>query len=136
MGPVIFNKISFRFIQTYGELMARITSLLLVLSPFFLFMTTTFMAHNTNLMLVTWSLYLISRRVKGAGVGFSIAGGLLMGLAFATKPYPVLVWLFFVPLAVIIGCRKRWFSILAPAALAAAVPFALFLLSKDTQIIS
>lgn len=113
-----------------GELMARVSALLMMFSPFFLFMTTTFMAHNTNLMLVTWSLYLISRRVKGAGAGFSLGGGLLMGLAFTTKPYPVLVWLVFVPLAVIAGCRKRWLSILAPAALAAALPFALFLVTN------
>lgn len=114
-----------------GEAMARISVVLLLLSPFFLFMTTTFMAHNTNLMLVTWSLYLISRRARGASVASALAGGFLIGLAFATKPYPVLVWLFFIPLAVIAGCRDRWFRILAPAAAAAAIPFLLFLLSNS-----
>ncbi len=114
-----------------GETMGRISVILLLLSPFFLFMTTTFMAHNTNLMLVTWSLYMISRRAEGASVAFSLAGGFLIGLAFATKPYPVLVWLFFIPLAVIVGCRDRWFRILAPAAAAAAIPFVLFLLSNN-----
>ncbi len=114
-----------------GEIMARISVILLLLSPFFLFMTTTFMAHNTNLMLITWSLYMISRRAKGASVAFGFAGGFLIGLAFATKPYPVLVWLFFIPLAVIAGCRDRWFRILAPAAAAAAIPFSLFLLSNN-----
>ena len=114
-----------------GETIARISVILLVLSPFFLFMTTTFMAHNTNLMLITWSLYMISRRAKGGSVAFGFAGGFLIGLAFATKPYPVLVWLFFIPLAVIVGCRDRWFRILAPAAAAAAIPFALFLLSNN-----
>ena len=114
-----------------GEIMARISVILLLLSPFFLFMTTTFMAHNTNLMLITWSLYMISRRAKGASVACGIAGGFLIGLAFVTKPYPVLVWLFFIPLAVILGCRDRWFRILAPAAAAAAIPFALFLLSNN-----
>ncbi len=113
-----------------GETVARISVILLVLSPFFLFMTSTFMAHNTNLMLITWSLYMISRRVKGASVAYSFAGGFLIGLAFATKPYPVLVWLFFIPFAVIAGCRDRWFRILAPAAAAAAIPFTLFLLSN------
>lgn len=114
-----------------GEAMARISVILLLLSPFFLFMTTTFMAHNTNLMLITWSLYMISRRAKGASVAWGIAGGFLIGLAFVTKPYPVLVWLFFIPLAVILGCRDRWFRILAPVAAAAAIPFALFLLSNN-----
>lgn len=114
-----------------GEAMARISVILLLLSPFFLFMTTTFMAHNTNLLLVTWSLYLISRRAKGASVAYGFASGFLIGLAFATKPYPVLVWLFIIPLAVIVGCRDRWFRILAPAAAAAAIPFALFLLSNS-----
>ncbi len=113
-----------------GEALARISVLLLLLSPFFLFMTVTFMAHNTNLMLVTWSLYLLSRRVKGAGVPFSLAGGFLAGLAFMTKPYPVLVWLVFIPLTVIICFRKRWLAVLAPAAAAAAVPFALFLMAN------
>ncbi|MCK4504962.1 MAG: hypothetical protein KAW14_05050, partial [Candidatus Aegiribacteria sp.] len=34
-------------------------------------------------------------------------------------------------LAVIVGCRDRWFRILAPAAAAAAIPFVLFLLSNN-----
>jgi len=114
-----------------GETIARLSVILLILSPFFLFMTTTFMAHNTNLMLITWSLYLISRRAKGASVTFGLAGGFCLGLAFATKPYPVLVWLFFIPLAVIVGCRDRWFRILAPVAAAAAIPFTLFLLMNN-----
>jgi len=114
-----------------GEIAARISSALLIISPFFLFMTTTFMAHNSNLMLITWSLYMISRRAKGAPVWYGIAGGFLIGLAFATKPYPVLAWLFFIPLAVIIGYRDRWPGILIPAAAAAAIPFALFLLSNS-----
>ncbi|MBD3277576.1 MAG: hypothetical protein GF388_04685, partial [Candidatus Aegiribacteria sp.] len=110
-----------------NETLARICLILLVLSPFFLFMTTTFMAHNTNLMLMVWALYAISRRVKGGSAGFSVASGFLIGLAFTTKPYPVLAWMFFLVVAVITGCRKNWFRILFPAALAAAVPFALFL---------
>ncbi len=114
-----------------GEMIARISSILLLLSPFFLFMTTTFMAHNTNLLLITWSLYMISRRVKGGSVSYGLAGGFLLGLAFTTKPYPVLVWLFFIPLAVVVGCRGRWLRILAPVAAAAAVPFSLFLLSNS-----
>lgn len=114
-----------------GETIARISVLLLLLSPFFLFMTSTFMAHNTNLMLITWSLYMISRRAKGASVAYGIASGFLIGLAFATKPYPVLVWLFFIPLAVIVGCRDRWFRILGPAAVAAVIPLVLFLLSNS-----
>ncbi len=114
-----------------GETIARVSVILLLLSPFFLFMTSTFMAHNTNLMLMTWSLYLISRRAKGASAAYGLSGGFLIGLAFATKPYPVLVWLFIIPLAVIVGCRDRWFRILAPAAAAAAIPFALFLLSNS-----
>ena len=114
-----------------GEIIARLSVILLLLSPFFLFMTTTFMAHNTNLMLITWSLYLISRRAKGASVAFGLAGGFCLGLAFATKPYPVLVWLFFIPLAVIVGCKDRWFRVLAPVAAAAAIPFTLFLLMNN-----
>lgn len=114
-----------------GERIARLSVILLLLSPFFLFMTTTFMAHNTNLMLITWSLYLISRRAKGASVAFGLAGGFSLGLAFATKPYPVLVWLFFIPFVIIVGCRNRWFKILAPVAAAAAIPFTLFLLMNN-----
>lgn len=113
-----------------GETLARVSLILLVLSPFFLFMTTTFMAHNTNLMLMVWAVYALSRRVKGGSAGFSAASGFLIGLAFITKPYPVLAWMFFLVVAVITGCRKNWFRILFPAALAAAVPFALFLIGN------
>ncbi len=114
-----------------GEVIARTGSILLLLSPFFLFMTTTFMAHNTNLMLITWSLYLISRRVRGGSISYSFGSGFLLGLAFITKPYPVLVWLIFIPVAVIVGCRNRRLQILVPAAVAALIPFSLFLLSNN-----
>lgn len=114
-----------------GKIIARVSSILLLLSPFFILMTTTFMAHNTNLMLITWSLYLISKRVKGTSISYGFAGGFLIGLAFATKPYPVLVWLIFIPLAVIVGCRDRWLRILIPVATAAVIPFVLFLLSNN-----
>ncbi len=113
-----------------GETLSRVTVVLFLLSPFFLFMTPTLMAHNSNLMLVTWSLYFISRAVKGAGMITAAAGGLLMGLAFATKPYPVLVWLACVPFAVFMLAGKRWRRVLLPAAVAAAVPFVLLLLSN------
>jgi hypothetical protein len=113
-----------------GEATARVGVVLLLLSPFFLFMTATFMAHNSNLMLMTWSLYFLSRRIKGAGAGFSLAGGFLTGLAFMTKPYPVLAWLVFIPLAVIILCRDRRAAVLAPAAAAAALPLTFFLLAN------
>ncbi len=113
-----------------GETVARFSILLMLLSPFFLFMTTTFMAHNTNLLLITWSLYMFSRRVKEGGLAKSLAAGFLIGLAFTTKPYPVLAWMVFITVAVMVGCRKEWLRILLPAALAAAVPFALFLLSN------
>jgi hypothetical protein len=114
-----------------GETIARVSVILLLLSPFFLFMTSTFMAHNTNLMLVTWCLYCLSRRAKGAAVTWGFAGGFLIGLAFATKPYPILVWLFFIPFAVITCFREKWASILLPAAAAAAIPFTLFLLANS-----
>ena len=114
-----------------GEVMARVSSILLLLSPFFLFMTSTFMAHNTNLMLITWSLYMISKRVKGGKISYSFGSGFLLGLAFTTKPYPVLAWLLFIPVAVIVGCRNRRLRILVPAAVTALIPFSLFLLSND-----
>ena len=114
-----------------GETRARISVILLLLSPFFLFMTSTFMAHNTNLMLITWSLFMISRRAKGASFAYGLAGGFLLGLAFATKPYPILVWLFFIPFVVAVGSRDKWLGIMTPVALAAAIPFVMFLLSNN-----
>lgn len=114
-----------------GEALARITLILTLLSPFFLFMSSTFMAHNTNLMLITWSLYMFSRSCRGGGKPFSLAGGFLIGLAFMTKPYPVLVWLAYVPLAVFSVRRSEWKSVLLPGLAAAAVPMAAFLLANE-----
>lgn len=89
-----------------GERAARLTSLLLLASPFFLMMTPTHMAHNSNLMLVVWSLYLISLYWKEGGFARAVGSGLLLGLALTTKPYPIAVWGLFLGIALALGGRK------------------------------
>lgn len=110
-----------------GERVARISTVLLLFSPFFLFMSGSFMAHNTNLMLITWSLYLISRRAMGGGLTFGLVGGFLLGLAVCTKPYPVIAWSIFLLVAILAGRRGNWRRILFPVAAGALLPVGLLL---------
>lgn len=75
-----------------GELYARVCVILLLLSPFFLLMIPTYMAHNSNLLFVTWGLLLLSKGWKEDRLLLSIISGFLLGTAFTTKPYPIIAW--------------------------------------------
>lgn len=108
------------------ERKARLASVLLLLSPFFLFMTSTHMAHNSNLMLVTWSLYLLSRFWRDDRYILGVASGFLLGLAATTKPYPIVIWGLFLT-AVLAGSGRRGFKALSAMALGCLPPLAGFL---------
>jgi len=110
-----------------GETTARISALLLVLSPFFLLMAGTHMAHNSNLLLVTWSLYSLSRMVLDGRERWGLAAGFLLGCALATKPYPIVPWSLFVAAALIAHYRRRSWRKLAVLAAGSLLPVAFFL---------
>jgi len=110
-----------------GETHARVSSLLLVLSPFFLLMISTYMAHNTNLLLVTWSLYFLSRMVLDGKDRHGLPAGFLMGCALATKPYPIVPWSLFLAAALIVYYRKRSPWKLVVLAVGSIPPVAFFL---------
>ena len=75
-----------------GQVLAKVSMVLLLLSPFFLLMTASHMAHNTNLLLVTWALYLLSLHWRRGALPYAVGAGLLMGLALGTKPFPIAAW--------------------------------------------
>lgn len=108
-----------------GERMARIASILLLLSPFFLFMTATHMAHTSNLMFVTWSLYFLSLFWKKDKNVFSFVSGFLLALALTTKPYPIVVWGIF--LLILLASRgRKGFRALLGMVLGSLLPVAAF----------
>ena len=109
-----------------NDRMAKLTSLLLLLSPFFLFMTSTHMAHNSNLMLVTWSLYFLSIFWKHDRYIYTLVSGFLLGLALITKPYPIVVWGIFLSIVLASGGRKG-FKALLGLVLGSILPVAGFL---------
>lgn len=105
-----------------GERSAKLAALLLMLSPFFLMMTPTHMAHNSNLMLTVWSIYLLSRYWRSGRFPLALGAGFLLGLALTTKPYPIVVLGLFLLGALVRGGRK---GLLGIAGLAiGAAPFA------------
>ena len=110
-----------------GEVRARAAVLIFLLSPFFLFMVPTHMAHNTNLMLTVWALYLLSRAgLEDRGL-MAAAGGLLMGLALTTKPYMVVPLSLFTGAALAAGAKRRAPKLLLLAVLGALPPLAALL---------
>ncbi len=106
--------------------LAKLSVILLLLSPFFLIMTSTHMAHNSNLMLVTWSLYFLSIYWKNDRFACSLASGFLLGLALTTKPYPIIVWGVFLFVILVLKGRKG-FKALTGLALGSILPVAGFL---------
>ena len=106
--------------------MAKLTIILLLLSPFFLIMTSSYMAHNSNLMFVTWSLYFLSLYWKSDRYICTLASGFLLGLAFTTKPFPIIVWGLFL-LIILALTGRRGFKALLGLVLGSILPVAGFL---------
>lgn len=107
-----------------GELRARAGVVVMLLSPFFLLMVPTHMAHNTNLMFTVWALYLLSRAGRENRGALAVAGGLLLGLALSTKPYMVVPLSLFAAAAMVAGAGRRAPRLLALAVLGAIPPVA------------
>jgi hypothetical protein len=113
-----------------GERVAKLVALLMILSPFFLMMTPTHMAHNSNLMLTVWSMYLLSRYWRTGRFSLSLGAGVLLGLALTTKPYPIVVLGLFLLGALIRGGRKGLLGIAGLAAGAAPLVVGMLLLNR------
>jgi len=79
-----------------SEKFAKLTVLLLISSPFFLLMISSHMAHSSNLMFVVWSLFMISLYWRSSKFIYSLAAGILLGLAATTKPFPIIIWGLFI----------------------------------------
>ncbi|MEN8208779.1 MAG: glycosyltransferase family 39 protein [Candidatus Fermentibacteria bacterium] len=109
-----------------SDRIAKLTVILLLLSPFYLFMTSSHMAHNSNLMLVTWSLYFLSIFWKHDRYVLTYVSGFLLGLALMTKPYPIIIWGIFLTI-VLASKGKRGFKALLGLALGSLLPVAAFL---------
>ncbi len=109
-----------------NDRMAKLTTILLLLSPFFLIMTSTHMAHNSNLMFVTWSLYFLSIYWKNNRYVCTLASGFLLGLALTTKPYPIIVWGILISIVLALKGR-RGFKALLGLALGSVLPVVGFL---------
>lgn len=109
---------------------ARLATLLMALSPFFLFMSATRMAHNTTLCLVVWACWAFVSGLQRNKVLLSSLGGLLLGLAVNAKPYPDIAWWPFALAAIAAaGGRLRWRHL--AAAVAGGIPAAALLLATN-----
>lgn len=113
-----------------GENAARLGAAVMALSPFFLFMGASHMAHNTNLLFVTWALYFLARGVQENRIADQFVTGLLLGLALNTKPYPIIPWAITVTLVLIAVKGWKAVPVLIRIAAGAVLPGILFLLSN------
>ncbi len=120
----------FLLVRTWsGELCARVCVILLLLSPFFLLMIPTHMAHNSNLLFVTWSLLFLSKGWKEEKLLLSVLAGLFLGIAFTTKPYPVFAWGLSISVFLLFRGKKGFRHLLCMAA--GALPPAAYLLAMN-----
>ena len=101
-APWIINPIvgAMTIIVTYmlvkdicDETTARVTTLLLLVSPFYLFMHASFMSHGPHLLLMTSCLFSIIRACTTGRARHCLAAGLLFGIAITIKPYDSLLFL-------------------------------------------
>lgn len=119
------------FRRMAGRTVARTALVLMAVSPFFLFMAPTHMAHNTELALVAWALYLVVESTGRSRPGWlQAAAGFLLGLSLCTKPYTVVPWAVTITVALLLVLRSRAFAALGRIA-AGALPPVLLLLAAN-----
>jgi len=134
LGPVeaIFSLVGAFLLMRLlaGEKTARVGTAVMALSPFFLFMSASHMAHNTNLMFVTWALFFLVGGIKSKSFVYQFLCGFLLGLALNTKPYPIIPWTVTVILVLAVKLRKAAVPVLFRVALGAILPLAFFMISN------
>ncbi len=118
------------FRRVAGRLLARLGVLVMAVSPFFLFMASTHMAHNTELLFVTWALYFLVRAFQSRNSALYACSGLLLGLAFCTKPYTVLPWALSITAVLFRSLGWKAWKPLSFIILGALPPAAFFLVSN------
>ncbi len=113
-----------------GDKTARLGVFVMAISPFFLFMGSTHMAHNTSLMLVTWALFYLVKGVQENRYSGQLVCGLLLGLALNTKPYPIIPWSFTIIVVLFAKLKTRAFAVILRIAAGAVLPVLFFLFTN------
>ncbi len=114
--------------QWYDGSVARLATVLIAVSPFFLFMVSSFHSHVPCLFFLSAYLFFISRSQRTTGLAGPFLAGLFAGLAFTTRTYSTLLVAWPFALWLLLG-QRRWSGLRTFAALAAgaALPLAALL---------
>jgi len=101
LGAMMLGFLYWIFRMWYSEQTARLALILLCLSPFFMFMTSSFHSHLPCLFFLAGFVLLLILGNEDDKWYYSLFAGLFLGLAFMTRPYtaflvslPFLVWYF------------------------------------------
>jgi|GEM_PF-5967810 len=113
-----------------GRATARLGVLIMAISPFFLFMASTHMAHNSELLFVTWALFFLVRAFQTDTKARYGVAGFLLGLSLCAKPYTLLPWVLSIGLVLFARLRVRALKALLFISLGASIPVAFFLWSN------
>ncbi len=113
-----------------GRATARLGVLIMAISPFFLFMASTHMAHNSELLFVTWALFFLVRAFQTDTKSRYGVAGFLLGLSLCAKPYTLLPWVLSIGLVLFARLRVRALKALLFISLGALIPVAFFLWSN------
>ncbi|MBN1593711.1 MAG: tetratricopeptide repeat protein [Candidatus Coatesbacteria bacterium] len=72
--------------ELYGQMTAKAAALLVSISPFFLYMHTSFLSHTTALLFFTLFMLSLVKSLKSPRIFFPVLAGLSLGLMFNTRP--------------------------------------------------
>ena len=112
----------------YGEAIARLSVILACVSPFFIFMSSSFHSHVPCLFFLITYLFFLAKGSRNYKWHYFFLSGFFLGMAFTTRPYtavlvslPGLLWIFWMNRFRNVTKRLLFFSI------AFVIPFALLL---------
>jgi len=89
-GSIVFT---YRIAQTlYDETNARLSTILLLSSPFFILSGSTYTVHNTSLFSLTFFTWMIVKYYKSQNHLLIILAGLGLGFAFITRAYTTIAY--------------------------------------------
>jgi 4-amino-4-deoxy-L-arabinose transferase-like glycosyltransferase len=107
LGSATIIAIYFLGKEVGGEATGRISAVLMLMSPFVVFMSSEFMNHATALLMLTLFFFFFLRGMRQQNALCFLTAGFVAGYAFITRPHAAFMMLLPVAIFLLLKCVKR-----------------------------